>query len=47
MAATLNYKINFADYFYYDENSPTGLRWKVSIMKGKARNLVLVKKKEM
>ena len=23
MAATLNYKINFADYFYYDENSPT------------------------
>ena len=44
MAATLNYKINFADYFYYDENSPTGLRWKVSIMKGKVRNLVLVKK---
>lgn len=44
MEVTINYGINFSDYFYYDESSPTGLRWKVTITKGRGKQLILVSK---
>lgn len=44
MVQPLDYSINFDDYLYYDETSSTCLRWKVDIMKGRARSLVLVSK---
>lgn len=33
-------EINFSDYFYYDETSPSCLRWKVNRYSGKYSNIV-------
>lgn len=34
--------IDYSDYFYYDESSPSCLRWKVEIRRGKGREVVCV-----
>lgn len=34
----LTHKLDFNDYFYYDETSPSCLRWKVNIRSGKNYN---------
>lgn len=36
--------MNWKDYFYYDESSPSCLRWKVDIMAGEYKGRVLVSK---
>lgn len=36
-------QINFNDYFYYDETSPSCLRWKVERRGGKNKSMLLVK----
>ncbi len=35
-------EINFNDYFYYDETSPSCLRWKYDRRAGKDHNMILV-----
>ena len=40
MAAPKNIDhINFSKPFYYDETSPTGLRWNINVMSGKTMNV--------
>ena len=39
-----NSLINWGDYFYYDENSPTGLRWKHNKYTGKTGKTLVVAK---
>lgn len=34
--------MQWSDYFYYDETSPTFLRWKIEVRTGRAYNVVLV-----
>lgn len=36
--------IDYSKYFYYDESSPSCLRWKVEIRRGKGREVVCVSK---
>jgi Drexlerviridae HNH endonuclease len=36
--------VNWSDYFYYDESSPTGLRWKVDRLTGEYQSVTLVSK---
>ena len=36
--------MKFEDYFYYDETSPTFLRWKVDRYSGRKRNVLKFKK---
>jgi hypothetical protein len=36
--------MNYTDYFYYDESSPSCLRWKIDIFSGKGRRIHLIKK---
>lgn len=39
--------MKFEDYFYYDETSPTFLRWKVDRYSGRKRNVLKFKKGEV
>ena len=36
--------IDYSKYFYYDESSPSCLRWKVEVRRGKGREVVCVSK---
>lgn len=42
MGMSISAKIK--DYFYYDETSPTGLRWKVDRFYGKKKNILMIGK---
>ena len=33
-------EVDFKEYFYYDESSPSGLRWKKPVYYGRKRNIV-------
>jgi len=43
MKATRNYNdIDWKEIFYYDETSPSCLRWKVNVLTGRHKNIVIV-----
>ena len=38
--------MKFEDYFYYDETSPTFLRWKIDRYAGRKKNVLKFKKEK-